>query len=70
METGREDGFQELKEKYKDVEVLSLSIYMDELLEPVKKAFMRLSGVLDNKKEDNGGFTSIMNRDAEYRDEN
>ena len=43
---------------------------MDELLEPVKKAFVKLSGVLDNKKEDNGGFTSIVNRDAEYRDEN
>ena len=69
-EEGAEDRFKELKEKYKVVEVLPLSIYMDELLDPVKKAFVKLSGVLDNKKEDNGGFTSVVNRDAEYRDEN
>ena len=69
-EDGAEDRFIELKKKYSDVEVLPLSIYMDELLEPVKKAFVKLSGVLDNKKEENGGFTSVMNKDAEYRDEN
>ena len=69
-EEGAEERFKELKEKYKGVEVLPLSIYMDELLDPVKKAFVKLSGVLDNKKEDNGGFTSVVNRDAEYRDEN
>ena len=65
-----EERFSKLKEKYKDVEVLPLSIYMDELLEPVKKAFVKLSGILVDKKEDNGGFTSVMNMDAEYRDEN
>ncbi len=69
-EEGAEERFKELEEKYRDVEVLPLSIYMDELLDPVKKAFVKLSGVLDNKKEDNGGFTSVVNRDAEYRDEN
>ena len=69
-EEGAEERFKELEEKYRDVEVLPLSIYMDELLDPVKKAFVKLSGVLDNKKEDNGGFTSVVTRDAEYRDEN
>ena len=43
---------------------------MDELLEPVKRAFINLAKreELVKEKED-GGFTSKMDRDAEYRDE-
>ncbi len=65
------DGrFLKLKEKYSERVVLPLSIYMDELLNPVKKAFMTLAGAEEiQSRSADGGFTSRMNNDAEYREE-
>ena len=53
-----------LKAKYKDMKVLPLSIYMDDLVDEVRKALLGLSG---ERKEE--GFTSRMDTDAHYRDE-
>lgn len=65
-----EERFEEFKEKYPDEEIYPLSIYMDDLLNPVKQAFRRLVGGNAIKKiEENGGFTSRMDSDAFYRDE-
>ena len=61
---------EELKEKYPDEEIYPLSIYIDELLIPVKQAFRKLVGDGAIKKvDDAGGFTSRMDSDAFYRDE-
>ena len=68
-EEGAEERFRLLKEKYSSETVLPLSIYMDELLEDVKKAFMKLADLDETKKDDDGGFTSRMDKDAVYRDE-
>lgn len=69
-EPGCEERFEELKSKYPDEELYSLSIYIDELLLPVRRAFRRLVGTNAIKKvDDNGGFTSRMDNDAVYRDE-
>ena len=61
--------FDQIKKKYLGMTVLPLSIYMDELLEPVKRAFMSLSAKEEAMEKENGGFTSRMDNDAEYRDE-
>lgn len=61
--------FDQIKKKYPGMTVLPLSIYMDELLEPVKRAFMSLSAKEEAMEKENGGFTSRMDNDAEYRDE-
>ena len=61
------DGFsfvKELKAKYPDTLVLPLSIYRDDLLEPLKHTLFRLTGA----KEETG-FTARMDMDAHYRDE-
>ncbi len=61
--------FDQIKKKYPGMAVLPLSIYMDELLEPVKRAFMSLSAKEEAMEKESGGFTSRMDNDAEYRDE-
>ena len=61
--------FDQIKKKYPGMAVLPLWIYMDELLEPVKRAFMSLSAKEEAMEKENGGFTSRMDNDAEYRDE-
>ena len=63
-EEGTEERFSALKAKYKDMKVLPLSIYMDDLVDEVRKALLGLSG---ERKEE--GFTSRMDTDAHYRDE-
>ncbi len=63
-EEGTEERFEKLKEKYSDTLVLPLSIYRDDLLDPLKHALFRLSGEKEEK-----GFTSSMDMDAHYRDE-
>ncbi len=63
-----EERFLKIKEKYPEIPCLPLSIYMDELLEPVKRAFMRLAEH-DDEKASADGFTTRVNKDAEYRDE-
>ena len=66
-EDGATERFGEIRKKYPDTTVLPLSIYMDELLEDIKRAFMLL--VSDERPDENGGFTSRMDTDAHYRDE-
>ena len=69
-EPNAEEHFNKLKDKYKDITVLPLSIYMDELLEPVKSAFISLACHEELiKASERGGFTSFMDTEAEYRDE-
>ncbi len=69
-EDGASERFEELKKKYSDkMTVLPLSIYDDELLEPVKKAFVDLSGIEKELDSTSSGFTSSMDKDAYYRDE-
>ena len=68
-EEGTRDRFKLLSEKYSSsMKVLPLSIYDDSLLEPVKLAFMEMAGETGEKK-DESGFTSKMDKDAYYRDE-
>lgn len=59
--------YEAIKEKYKDIKVLPLSIYMDELLDPIKEEFFVLSR--DDGEKENGGFTSRVDNDAYYREE-
>ncbi len=69
-EDGAEERFGELKKKYSGrMTVLPLSIYDDDLLEPVKKAFVALSGIEKDSGTSSSGFTSSMDKDAYYRDE-
>ena len=51
-------------------EIIPLSIYMDETVEKVKQAFIKLvSDSQIKKSDDNGGFTAKVDKDAVYRDE-
>ncbi len=69
-EDGATERFEELKAKYSPLmTVLPLSIYDDDMLEPVKKAFVSLSGISE-ENQSSSGFTSSMDKDAFYRDEN
>lgn len=63
-----ESRYEEIRKKYSFMTVLPLSIYMDELLEPVKQAFVYLA----REKEEKGssdGFSTVVDKDAHYRDE-
>lgn len=66
-----EERFATFKQKYSDKIVLPLSIYMDELLLPVKQQFMSMCGKLEKKEDpvEKGGFTTRIDHDAVYRDE-
>lgn len=66
-EEGSEERFGQIKAKYPGMTVLPLSIYMDELLDDIKRAFMHL--VSSDSSDIGGGFTSRMDTDAHYRDE-
>lgn len=66
-EEGSEERFGQIKAKYPEMTVLPLSIYMDELLDDIKRAFMQL--VSFDSSDIGGGFTSRMDTDAHYRDE-
>ena len=67
-EDGTAERFERLKAKYSSsMTVLPLSIYDDSLLEPVKLEFASMAGV--SGKTEESGFTSKMDKDAYYRDE-
>lgn len=68
-EDGAEERFKELKAKFSDRVVLPLSIYDDDLLLPVKQAFISLASRDEKKESNEGGFTTKVNNDAIYRDE-
>jgi len=63
-----ETKYIKLCEKFSPREVLPLSIYMDETVEGVKKAFVKLVSESGMRKETDG-FVSHIVKDAEYRDE-
>lgn len=59
-----------LRESLPGKEIHRLSIYMDDTVEDVKRAFIRTvseSGIV--KDDESGGFTSRVDNDAFYRDE-
>ena len=65
-----EERFEELKKLFPDRVIHPLSIYMDETVEDVKQAFIKMVSDAGLKmKDDNGGFTSRVDNDAIYRDE-
>lgn len=68
-EDGADERFEELKSRFSGVSVLPLSIYDDDLLLPVKQAFMHLAMSGGKKEDASGGFTTKVNNDATYRDE-
>ncbi|MBR1918840.1 MAG: GTPase ObgE [Spirochaetales bacterium] len=70
-EEGTEERYEELQKSFGDVKVLPLSIYIDEYLEDVKRAFFDLVGDdgMKRDREENGGFTTKVDRDAYYREE-
>ncbi len=68
-EDGASERFEELKAKFSDRTVLPLSIYDDDLLLPVKQAFISLASINEKKDSNEGGFTTKVNNDAIYRDE-
>jgi len=68
-EDGASERFEELKAKFSDKTVLPLSIYDDDLLLPVKQAFISLASINEKKDSNEGGFTTKVNNDAIYRDE-
>ncbi len=68
-ESGAEEHFENFKRKYSEYEVLPLSIYMDDLLLPVKRAFMSLFKTEElEERRKNGGFKHGIDLNAEYRD--
>ncbi len=69
-EDNAEERYEELVKKMEGKEVHKLSIYMDETIDDVKRAFMRALYENDMaQKSDNGGFTTRVNNDAYYADE-
>ena len=65
-----EERYEKLQEEFGDTPVHKLSIYMDETVEDVKRAFIRVVSESGMKKsDDNGGFTAKVDNDAYYRDE-
>ena len=69
-EDGAEERYIKLQEMFGDVKVHKLSIYMDETIEDVKHAFIKMVSDAGIKKtDDNGGFTTKVDNDAYYRDE-
>ena len=68
-EDGASERFEELKAKFSDRTVLPLSIYDDDLLLPVKQAFISLASINEKNDSNEGGFTTKVNNDAIYRDE-
>lgn len=69
-EEGTEERFSLLKEHLAPRKVLPLSIYMDDTILGVKQAFIAMvAGDEQKKSENEGGFTTKVDNDAVYRDE-
>ena len=64
-----EERFKELKAKFPEETIIPFSIYMDEKIEGVKQAFIKLVSTTTGEKVTNGGFKSSINKDAFYSDE-
>lgn len=68
-EIDSKERFEKLKEKYRDNKVVPFSIYLDDMIDNIKKEFIKLYEDNTEKKDNNGGFTTIIDKDAYYRDE-
>ena len=69
-EDGAQERLEALRARLAGRDIHPLSIYMDETVEDVKQAFIRLvatSGIVED--EEGGGFTTRVDNDAFYRDE-
>lgn len=69
-EDGAQERLEALRARLAGKDIHPLSIYMDETVEDVKQAFIRLvatSGIVED--EEGGGFTTRVDNDAFYRDE-
>ncbi len=70
-EDGAPEHLEELRKKYSDREVIGMSIYMDDGIEAVKQAFIKMVGDSENetlvaRKANETGFTATIDFDAEY----
>lgn len=68
-EDGAEEKFAELKEYFAPHEILPLSIYMDDTIESVKQAFIKMVSDSTDTNIEEKGFTAVVDNDAYYRDE-
>lgn len=67
-EDGADEKFKELQEYFGDREILPLSIYMDDTIEAVKHAFIKMVMTSSDIKLEEKGFTSTVDNDAYYRE--
>lgn len=69
-EPGTGERLEELKQKYADKEVIGLCVYLDQGVDAVKHAFIRMVEKQESAKEisiaDEGGFTATVDHDAYY----
>ncbi len=69
-EPGTGERLEELKQKYADKEVIGLCVYLDQGVDAVKHAFIRIVEKQESAKEvsvaDEGGFTTTVDHDAYY----
>ncbi|MGE4453391.1 MAG: GTPase ObgE [Sphaerochaeta sp.] len=68
-EPGTSERLEELKQKYADKEVIGLCVYLDEGVDAVKHAFIRMVEKQETVHEDTsseGGFTTTVDHDAYY----
>jgi GTP-binding protein len=67
-EPGTKEHLDELRAKYPDKQILGICVFLEEGVESVKQSFVKL--VTDTKKgKTQGAFTTMINHDAEYRQE-
>ncbi|MCF0237381.1 MAG: GTPase ObgE, partial [Sphaerochaetaceae bacterium] len=64
-EDGALDNFEKFKAKYCDKEVYGMSIYDDDTVLPIMKAFINMVG----KEEVEKGFSTVLNTEAYYPEE-
>jgi GTP-binding protein len=71
-EPGTAERLEALKAKYPDKEILGLCVYLDQGVEEVKQAFIRMVAANENpalkalREDPNGGFSSTVDHDAYY----
>ena len=68
-EDGAQERLEALRARLAGKDIHPLSIYMDETVEDVKHAFIHMVASAGLAKDDDGGFTTRVDNDAEYRDE-
>ena len=68
-EEGTHERLGELRNKYPGLNVIGLSVFTEEGLEEVKQAFIHMVSNAERKTEVQTGFTTIVDTEAEYREE-